>query len=776
MGQFGIGQALPRLEDRRLVTGGGCYTDDISRPGQCYGVVVRSPLAHAKILSLDLAAARAAPGVLAVYSGADLAAAGVGPIPCTAPMPGRGGSRTAVPRYSVLAEDKVRFAGNPLAFVVAERLAQARDAADLVEAVYQDLPAVTECEPALAPGAPLLHEELDDNLSLDWVQGDEAAVAAAFAGASKIARIRIVNNRVVVNALEPRAALAECDPQTGIVTLTGGNQGIFRLKGQLAGVMGLDPGKLRLVCPDVGGSFGMKIFLYPEMVMTLFAALQLGRPVKWTAERTESFLSDTQGRDHVTEAAMAMDGSGRFLGLRVETWANMGAYLSNFGPLIPTGASTPMLSAVYKIPAIFANVKCVFTNTVPVDAYRGAGRPEAAYLLERLVEEAGRVAGLSPCAIRQRNFIQPADLPYDTGLNRIYDAGDFPRILAQACRRAGLGDLAARKAASAAAGKRRGLGIGCYIEACGGLGEETAEVTLEPGGGATVIVGTQTNGQGHLTAYAQLLNQQLGVDPAKVRMIQGDSSVVQQGGGTGGSRSLLMGGVSIGRACGKLIERARQIAGHVLETAVADLEFEAGVFTVAGTDRRMTLGEIVAAAGRAPDGLPDELTGPLREDGTYAAEALTYPNGCHICELEVDLETGGVSVERYTVVDDFGTLVNPLLVAGQVQGGTLQGLGQALLERTVYSADGQLLTGSWLDYCLPRAGDLPDLDLTFVEDIPCRTNPMGVKGAGEAGAIGAPPAIVNAILDALRPLGVTHIDMPATPERLWRAIGEARKA
>ncbi|MBC6404969.1 MAG: xanthine dehydrogenase family protein molybdopterin-binding subunit [Rhodospirillales bacterium] len=774
MGQFGIGQAMRRLEDRRLVTGGGCYTDDISRPGQCYGLVVRSPVAHAKILSLDLKAAQAAPGVLAVYSGADLAAAGVGPIPCTAPMPGRGGSRTAVPRYSVLAEDKVRFVGNPLAFVVAGSLAQARDAAELVEAIYEDLPAVTQCRPALAPGAPLLHEELDDNLSLDWVQGDEAAVAAAFAGADKIARIRIVNNRVVVNALEPRAALAEFDPQTGIVTLTGGNQGIFRLKGQLAEVMGLDPGKLRLVCPDVGGGFGMKIFLYPEMVMTVFAALQLSRPVKWTAERTESFLSDTQGRDHVTEAAMAMDGSGRFLGLRVETWANMGAYLSNFAPLIPTGASTPMLSALYRIPAIFANVKCVFTNTVPVDAYRGAGRPEAAYLLERLVEEAGRVAGLSSCEIRQRNFIRPQDLPYDTGLGRTYDVGDFPRILAEACRRAGLGGLAARKAASAAAGKRRGLGIGCYIEACGGLGEETAEVTLEPGGGATLLVGTQTNGQGHLTAYAQILHETLGLDPAQLRMIQGDSSILQQGGGTGGSRSLLMGGVAIGRACDKLIERARQIAGHLLETAVADLEFAAGVFTVAGTDRRIALGEIAAAAaaGRAPEG----LTGPLREGGTYAAEALTYPNGCHICELEVDPETGRVNLERYTVVDDFGTLVNPLLVAGQVQGGTLQGLGQALLERTVYREDGQLLTGSWMDYCLPRAGDMPDLDLTLVEDIPCRTNPMGVKGAGEAGAIGAPPAIVNALLDALGPLGVTHIDMPATPERLWQAIEEARKA
>ncbi|MEQ8653205.1 MAG: xanthine dehydrogenase family protein molybdopterin-binding subunit [Kiloniellales bacterium] len=768
MGQFGVGQAVRRLEDQRLITGAGRYTDDIAVAGQCFGVVVRSPLAHAKIKAMDLEAAQASPGVLAVYSAKDLDAAGIGTIKCIAPMPGRDGSKTINPPYPALAGDKVRHVGNPVAFVVAETLAQARDAADLVDVDYEDLPLVTDAARALDGDAPLLHEEMADNCSLDWVQGDEAATESAFAKAAKVARVSLVNNRVVVNALEPRAALADFDAESGVVTLTAGNQGIFRLRGQIAEILGIEQEKIRLVCPDVGGGFGMKIFLFPEMVVTLFAAMQLGRPVKWTAERVESFLSDTQGRDHVTTAEMALDEAGRFLGLRVETFANMGAYLSNFGPLIPTGASTPMLSGLYKIPAIFANVKCVFTNTVPVDAYRGAGRPEAAYLLERLVDEAGRVMGLSPIEIRDLNFVKPSDLPYDTGLGRIYDSGDFPRILHEACQRHGLDGLEARKAEAARRGKRLGIGLGCYIEACGGLGAESAELRAERDGSVTLVIGTQTNGQGHLTAYAQLLNDKLGIDPGKLRMIQGDSDIVKKGGGTGGSRSLLMGGVSIDRAGDKLIERARLIAGQVMEAAAADMEFAEGIFTVAGTDRRISLAEVAAAA---EDGkVPDELKGPLEGQGDYEAEALTYPNGAHVCELEVDEASGEVTILRYTVVDDFGTLVNPLLVAGQVHGGIAQGLGQALLEHTVYDENGQLVSGSWMDYCMPRADNLVPIDLTFVDDLPCTTNPMGVKGAGEAGAIGAPPAIMNALLDALSPLGVRHLDMPATPQRLWQAI------
>ncbi len=772
MGQFGVGQAVRRLEDQRLITGAGRYTDDIALARQCYGVVVRSPLAHAKIKAMELEAAKASPGVLAVYGAKDLEAAGIGTIKCIAPMPGRDGSSTINPLYPALAGDRVRHVGNPVAYIVAESLAQARDAADLVEVDYEDLPVVADTARALDADAPLLHEEMQDNCCLDWVQGEEASTEAAFAKASHIARVSLVNNRVVVNALEPRAALADFDPESGIVTLTAGNQGIFRLRGQISEILGIEQDKVHLVCPDVGGGFGMKIFLFPEMVVTLFAAMQLGRPVKWTAERVESFLSDTQGRDHVTVAEMAMDEAGRFLGLRVETQANMGAYLSNFGPLIPTGASTPMLSGLYKIPAIFANVKCVFTNTVPVDAYRGAGRPEAAYLLERLVDEAGRVAGLSPIEIRALNFVTPSDLPYDTKLGRIYDSGDFPRILREAGERHGLEGLEARKAAATKRGKRLGVGLGCYIEACGGLGSEAADLRVERDGGVTLIIGTQTNGQGHLTAYAQLLNDKLGVDPAKLRLVQGDSDIVKRGGGTGGSRSLLMGGVSIDRAGDKLIERARQIAGHVMETSAADMEFAEGVFTVAGTDRRISLAEVAAAAedGRAPE----ELKGSLQESGTYDAEALTYPNGAHICELEVDEASGQVQILRYTVVDDFGTLVNPMLVAGQVHGGIAQGLGQALLEHTVYDETGQLVSGSWMDYCMPRADNLVPIDLTFVDDLPCTTNPLGVKGAGEAGAIGAPPAVMNALIDALSPLGVRHLDMPATPERLWQAMAGAK--
>ncbi len=768
MGQFGVGQAMRRLEDRRLITGSGRYTDDISLARQVFGVMVRSPLAHAKITKLDLAAAKASPGVLAVYAGADLEAAAIGHIKCTSPMPGREGTKTIIPPYPALALSRVRHVGNPIAFVVAESLAEARDAADLVEVDYEGLPVVADTARALDADVPVLHEEMADNCALDWVQGDEAATEAAFAQASQIARVELVNNRVVVNALEPRAVLAEYDVESGVVTLTAGNQGIFRLRGQIAEVLGIEVDKLHMICPDVGGGFGMKIFLFSEMVLTLFAAMQLGCPVKWTADRVESFLSDTQGRDHVTKAEMAMDEAGRFLGLRVKTLANMGAYLSNFAPLIPTGASTPMLSGLYKIPAIFANVKCVFTNTVPVDAYRGAGRPEAAYLLERLVEEAGRVMGLSAREIRELNFVKPADLPYDTGLGRVYDAGDFPRILREAAGRADLEGVAARKQEAASRGKRLGVGLGCYIEACGGLGAEAAELCAERDGGVTLIIGTQTNGQGHLTAYAQMLNDILGVDPGKVRMIQGDSDIVKAGGGTGGSRSLLMGGVALSRAGDKLIARARRIAGHLLEASAADMEFAEGIFTVVGTDRRIGLAEVAAAAeeGRAPE----DLGGPLQEAGDYQAEALTYPNGAHICELEVDEASGEVAILRYTVVDDFGTLVNPLLVAGQVHGGIAQGLGQALLERTVYDETGQLVSGSWMDYCMPRADNLVAIDLSFVEDLPCTTNPMGVKGAGEAGAIGAPPAIMNALIDALGPLGVRHLDMPATPERLWQAM------
>jgi carbon-monoxide dehydrogenase large subunit len=773
MGQFGVGQAVRRVEDERLLTGQGQYGDDVNRPNQAYGYVLRSPFAHALIARLDVEAARQAPGVLAVLTAKDLDAAGIGGIPCVAAMKGRDGNPAVQPRFPILAGDRTRHVGNPVAFVVAESPAAARDAAELIAVDYDPQPAIASTAEALAEGAAQVHPEAPNNLCLDYVHGDEAKVQAAFASARHVAHIEIVNNRVVVSSMEPRGALGEYDAATGQLTMTTGNQGIFRLRPQLAQVLGVEVDKLRLVSPDVGGGFGMKIFLYPEQVLVLHAARLLQRPVKWTGERAEAFLSDTQGRDHVSTAELALDAEGRFLALRIDTVANLGAYLSNFAPFVPTGASTGMLSGLYRIPAVFANIKCVFTHTVPVDAYRGAGRPEAAYVVERAVDEAARVIGVSPLEIRQRNLIRPQDLPYTSAMGPVYDSGDFPAMLRRAAEAADWNGLAERKRAAGRRGRLLGLGIACYVEACGGVGEEEAVLRVDEDGGVTLIIGTQTNGQGHLTAYAQMLNEKLGVPLDKVRMIQGDSDIVKRGGGTGGSRSLLMGGVAINRASDKVIERIRQIAAHRFETALADIEFVEGIVRVVGTDRRMTLGEAAAAA--AAGDLPAELQGPVQDKGDYVAEARTYPNGCHLCELEVDRETGKVSLTRYTVVDDFGTVVNPLLVVGQVHGGVAQGLGQALLEHTVYDADGQLLSGSYMDYCLPRADNLPDLAVTLVQDYPCKTNPLGAKGAGEAGAIGAPPAIVNALLDALAPLGVRHVDMPATPERVWQAMRQAQQ-
>ncbi len=771
MGQFGVGQPVRRLEDQRLLTGQGRYTDDIQLADQAYGYVLRSPIAHATITRLEVEAARAAPGVLGVYTAAELAAGGVGTIKCIAPQKGKDGSGTINPPWEVLASERVRHVGNPVAFVVAETLAQARDASELIEVDYDSLPAVTDTAVAVTAEAPQIHPAAPGNLALHYALGDEAGVANAFAQAAKVARIDLVNNRVVVNSMETRGVLAEYDTASGRFTMTSGNQGIFRLKGQVAAILGVTEDKLHLVCPEVGGGFGMKIFLYPEYVCALFAARHTGRPVRWISDRQEAFLSDTQGRDHVTHAEMALDAEGRFLGLRVDCVAAMGAYLSNFAPYIPTGSMTAMFSGLYRIPAIYSEVRCVFTNTVPVDAYRGAGRPEAAYAVERLVDECGRVMGLSQLEIRQRNFVRPQDLPYDTRLGRIYDSGNFGRVLTEAAQRGDWAGVAARREAAQKRGRLLGVGVGCYIEACSGIGEETAIVRVDSDGGVTLIIGTQTNGQGHLTAYAQMLNEKLGVDIEKVRMIQGDSDIVAKGGGTGGSRSLLMGGVAINRASDRIVERVKQLAAHLFETAVADVEFTLGVASVVGTDRRMTLGELAQAA--AAGGLPAELGGELKESGEYKAEALTYPNGAHLCELEVDPETGQVALTRYTVVDDFGTVMNPLMAAGQVFGGAAQGVGQALLEQTLYNEDGQLVTGSFMDYCMPRADDMPHIEITFLQDMPCKTNPLGVKGSGEAGAIGAPPAIMNALLDALRPLGVTRLDMPATPERVWRAIQEA---
>ena len=768
---------MRRLEDQRFLTGQGRYSDDIALPGQAFAAVLRSPLAHAELSAVDTAAAREAPGVLAVYTAEDLGADGIGDIPCIAPMPGKAGSGTIQPPHPVLARGRVRHVGDPIAFVVAETAAQARDAAELIEVDYDELPAVADTKAAVAPDAPRIWDEAPGNVCLDWEIGDRAATEAAFARAAHVTRIELVNNRVVVSPIEPRVAIGDYDAAEGTMTLYTPTQGGMRMRPQLADrIFKVPADKVRVVTPDVGGGFGMKIFVFGEQVMVLYAARKLGRPVKWTSDRTEAFLSDSQGRDQVATAELAMDADGRFLGLRSSGIANMGAYLSNFAPLIPTGASGKMFSGLYAIPAVYVEVKCVFTNSVPVDAYRGAGRPEAAYAVERLVDAAAREMGLAQDEIRRRNFIAPSALPYTTATGITYDSGDFGRMMEEAMAMADWAGVAARKAAARAAGKRRGIGMACYVEACSAVGQETARLRVDDDGGVTLAIGTQTNGQGHVTAYSQLLSDRFGLAPEMIRVHQGDTAVLDEGGGTGGSRSLLMGGLAIDGAADKVIERGRAIAANLFDAKPADITLGDGAFRHAGSDRSLDLREIAQAA-RESNSLPGKLRGRIEEISRAQAPEMTYPNGCHVCELEVDEATGAVRIVNYAVADDFGKLINPLLVGGQVYGGVAQGLGQALLEETVYDPEsGQLLTGSFMDYCLPRADDLPPISIRLIEDYPCATNPMGVKGAGEAGAIGAPPAVMNALHDALAPLGVAHIDMPATPQRVWRAIGEARAA
>ena len=772
MGQFGVGQGLRRLEDVRLLTGQGSYSDDVSAPGQVYGALVRSPYAHAEILSIDSAEAEAAPGVVAVYTADDLSADGIGDIPLMTPIPGRDGKVGPTPPNPVLARGRVRHVGDPVAFVVAETPHQARDAVERVLVDYRELPAVTDTAEAQKPEAPQVWDEAPGNLCLDWEMGDAEATEAVFREAAHVTRLRLVNTRVVVNSMEPRVAVAVCEGGGGGGTLTTPSQGWGRLRAQLAEqVFKIAPEQIRILTPEVGGGFGMKIFLYSEQVMVMYAARKLGRPVRWTSERSEAFLSDTQGRDHVTEAELALDAEGKMLAIRVLTTANLGAYLSNFSTFIPTGAGAPMLCGLYTLKQVYNRVACVFTNTVPVDAYRGAGRPEAAYVVERLVDAAAQELKIAPEALRRRNFIPASALPYETVTGFVYDSGEFERLMDEALRLADQPGFAARQAEAHARGRLRGMGIASYAECCGGVGMEDARMRLDADGGLTLIVGTQTNGQGHATAYAQLLAERFGLAPEMIRTSQGDSDDLPDAGGTGGSRSLLMGGMAIQGAAERAVEKMKAVAGHLLEAAPADIELDAGAFRIVGTDRRISLKD-VAGASHGGD-LPPDLAGPIDEHHHVGTPPMTYPNGCHVCELEVDPETGVVEVQRYVIADDFGRLVNPLLVAGQVHGGTAQGLGQALLEHTVYDREsGQLLSGSLMDYCLPRADDLPEIDLHLFE-VPCTTNPLGVKGAGEAGAIGAPPAIINALVDALRPLGVTHIDMPATPERVWQAIRNA---
>jgi carbon-monoxide dehydrogenase large subunit len=769
-----IGQPVLRLEDHRLLRGLGRYVDDIVLPRQAHACFLRSPHAHARIAKIDATKARKLPGVIGILLGRDLAAAGIGDVPCMVAMKNRDGSDVVIPPRPAIAVDTVRFVGDTVALVVAETVAAAKDAAELIEVDYEAMPAVVDLKRAAERGAPQLWPHAKGNVAVDWTRGEEAPMRAAFAKAARVVAIDIVNNRLVTNSIEPRMAIGDYSSADGRYALYCGSQGGNRIHEPLASLCYRVPfGQIRVVTPDVGGGFGMKNFIYPEYVALPYAAKLYGRPIKWCGERGDAFLTDTHGRDHVTHARLALDRDGKFLALHVTTLANLGAYLSHYAPFIPTGAGGGLLTGCYDIPAAFVEVKGIYTNTTPVDAYRGAGRPEAAYVIERVVGEAARVTGLAPDEIRRRNFIRPEQMPYRNPLASTYDSGEFQRNMEQAMRAADWSGFAARKQAAAARGRLRGIGLAYYIEVCGGAPGETASVAFERSGRVTLLVSNKSNGQGHETAYAQIAAARLGLPMDRFTVLQGDSDQFSHPGGTGGSRALTAGGPAVNLACDRLIVKAKQIAALMLEAAPADIEFKDGVLKIAGTDRSVALAD-VAQKSYAADLPPDILPG-LDGIGRYTPAGSTYSNGCHIAELEIDPDTGTPRIERYTIVDDMGRVINPLTMIGQIHGGTAQGIGQALCEDAIYDSDsGQLLTGSFMDYWLPRASDVPMMDFANNE-ILTKANPLGVKGAGEAGAIGAPPAVIAAVLDALAPLGIHHIDMPATPHRIWSLIQGSRR-
>ncbi len=784
MSTDGIGARVRRKEDYRFLTGNGHYVDDINRPGQAYAAFVRSPLAHARIRSIDTGAASAAPGVLAVLTGDDAKADGIGGLICGWMITSKDGSPMKAGGHPVLAQDKVRYVGDHVAVVVAETLDQARDAAELVDVDYEELGVVASTATARAAGQPAVHDEISDNTCYEWELGDKAATDVAFSGAAHVTRLDIVNNRLIPNAMEPRAAIGDYDRGSDSFTLytTSQNPHVHRLV--LSAFVGIAPEhKLRVVAPDVGGGFGSKIFIYAEETVCLWASKRVRRPVKWTAERAESFLSDAHGRDHVTKAELAMDANGKFLGLRVHTIANLGAYLSTFASCVPTYLYAPLLSGQYKIPAIYAEVDGVYTNTAPVDAYRGAGRPEATYVVERIVETAAREMGIDPAELRRRNFIGPDEYPYQTPVIMTYDCGDYNASLTKAMELADYGGLAARKAEARARAKLRGVGFSCYIEACGiapsaavgslgaGVGLwESGSIRFNPTGNVIVNTGSHSHGQGHETTFAQLISSHLGVPTDQVEVVHGDTDKTPFGMGTYGSRSLAVGGSALVKAAEKIVAKGRKIAAHLMEASEADIEFKDGKFTVAGTDKEKSIQE-VAFAAYVPHNFPPDLEPGLEENAFYDPLNFTFPAGTQICEVEVDPDTGVVEIVNFVAVDDFGVVINPMIVEGQVHGGIVQGVGQALCEAAVYDeGTGQLLTGSYMDYRMPRADDVPSfkVDMTVT---PNPSNPLGVKGCGEAGAIAAPAAVMNAVIDAIG----ADLQMPATAERVWQALQAGTK-
>ncbi|MEP4754360.1 MAG: xanthine dehydrogenase family protein molybdopterin-binding subunit [Nitratireductor sp.] len=763
--KFGMGASVLRVEDAAFITGKGRYTDDIAPEGALHGYVLRSPMANAGFTMGATDAAKAAPGVHLVLTGADVAH--LNPLKSPAMQRQPDGTRAPTRDIPILCTDQVRYVGDAIAFVVAESRAQAQDAAELIDVTYEDRPAIAATAGALNADAPLVWPEAGSNKSFEYLLGEREKADAAFAAATRFARIAFHNNRLVCNYMEPRAAIGEWRADEDRFVLTTGSQGVHSMRRIIAEqVFAMPAEKLRVVTPDVGGGFGPKTFVYREYPLVLEAAKRLGRPVKWTGDRAEHFMTDAQGRDNQVEAEMAMDDDGRFLGLRVAIVANMGAYNSQYGPFIPFVGAT-MSTGVYDIQALDVSITGVFTNTCPVDAYRGAGRPEAAFLLEKLVDECAREMGLAPDEIRRRNFIRPEQFPYRTQTGRLYDVGEFEGHMNQALERADWTGFSERAAHSRARGRLRGIGMATYIEACAFAGSEPAHVELNGDGTVTLRIGTQSNGQGHATAYAQFVSEKLDLPIDRIRVHQGDTDALAAGGGTGGSRSIPLGGVSAARAGEGLAGKVRKIAADELEAAAADIELVDGTARIVGTDRSMDFAAIAKAASK-----PEDLKGM----GEFVQDEATYPNGTHICELEIEPQTGDVEILAYTIVDDFGATVNPILLAGQVHGGVVQGAGQALVEDTVYAEDGQLITASFMDYAMPRADDVPSFSFE-TRNVPSTTNALGIKGAGEAGTIGATPAVMNAVTDALyRGYGIRHIDMPATPSRIWRAIRDAATA
>lgn len=782
----GIGASPKRREDVRFLTGTGNYTDDINLNGQAYVHFLRSDMAHARINSIDTAAASAMPGVVRIFTGADFE--GVGGIPCGWQITDKHGEAMQEPAHPVLAQGKARYVGDAIAAVVADTAEQARDAAEAIELDMEELPAVIDMKEAVKDGATKVHDDLTSNLCYDWgfVEENKPAVEEAFANAAHVTTLELVNNRLVANPMEPRVAVGDFNRATGDSTLytTSQNPHVIRLL-MGAFVLGIPEHKLRVIAPDVGGGFGTKIFHYAEEAFCTFAAKALNRAVKWTSSRSEAFISDAHGRDHVSTIQLALDADNNFTALRTDTYANMGAYLSTFAPSVPTWLHGTLMAGNYKTPLIYVNVKAVFTNTVPVDAYRGAGRPEATYQLERVIDKAARELGVDPVALRRQNFI--TEFPYATPVAVEYDTGDYNATMDKLQEIADFSGFAARRVASEANGKVRGLGVNCYIEACGiapsnlvgQLGAraglyESATVRVNATGGLVVMTGSHSHGQGHETSFPQVIADMIGIDESMVEIVHGDTANTPMGMGTYGSRSLAVGGSAMVRATEKIIAKAKKIAAHILEASDADIELKDGQFSVAGTDKSLAWGDVTLAA-YVPHNYPLEDIEPgLEETAFYDPANFTYPSGAYACEVELDPETGKVSIERFAAADDFGNVVNPMIVEGQVHGGIGQGIGQALLEAAVYNDEGQLLSASYMDYAMPRADDLPFYQVDHSCQTPCTHNPLGVKGCGEAGAIGSPPAVVNAVVDALQSMGkdITHVDMPLSPARVWSAMHE----